>query len=183
MATYDTDSLALEVGASPNVLPNPTTVAGRTHDLTNTSLSAAVWTSSGPASPFTVDGVAAASLSVPTGSSRRVQSDGATWVLIRPAGSRPSFAGTAVTDGSGNAVFTFPAGLFPAAPVVVAGMQAAASNNPIDYRVTAVTATSCTVNVRQSPIVVVLSVSVVGASAPLAGATVHLLATPSGATS
>lgn len=96
------------------------------------------------------------------------------------SGVRPHFAGTAVTNGSGDAVFTFPAGLFPAAPTVALAIQAADSQNPIDYRVTALSATSCTVRCRQSPIVVVLSLSVVGASAPIAGVTVHLLATPAG---
>lgn len=102
--------------------------------------------------------------------------------LARP-GLRPAFAGTAVTNGSGDAVFTFPAGLFPSAPVAAAAIQAADSQNPIDFRITALTATSCTVRCRQSPIVVVLSVSVVGASSPIAGVTVHLIATPAGTTS
>lgn len=96
-------------------------------------------------------------------------------------GARPHFAGTAVTNGSGDAVFSFPAGLFPSAPSVSVAIQAADSQNPIDFRVTALTATSCTVRCRQSPIVVVLSLSVVGASSPIAGVTVHLLATPAGA--
>lgn len=97
--------------------------------------------------------------------------------LSRP-GLRPAFAGTAVSDGSGNAVFAFPPGLFPAAPDVALAIQAAGSNQPIDFRITALTATSCTVNVRQSPVLVVLSLSVLGVSAPLAGVTVQCVATP-----
>lgn len=180
MALRDTDTLTVETGAdlTPS-LPDPTAVPGRTHDLTNTGAASAVWGSTG-ATPFQVDGVAVATLSVARGATARVQSDGTRWVLIRPVGSRPSFAGTAVTDGSGNAVFTFPAGLFPAAPVVVQGLQVAAANDVIESRVTALTATSCTVNVRRSPVVTVLAVSVLGAPAALSGATVHLLATPAG---
>lgn len=182
MTLWNTDSQTIETATAAESLPDPTTVGGRAHDLTNTGTVTAVWSSTG-ATPFQVDGVNVATVSVPRGGVMRVQSDGTHWVQIRPFGSRASFAGTAVTNGSGDAVFTFPAGLFPAAPIVVAGIQAAGSNNPIDYRVTALTATSCTVNVRQSPVVVVLSVSVVGASSPLAGATVHLLATPAGSAS
>lgn len=182
MTLQDTTSYYILTAETAPSLPDPTTVSGLTHALASTGSSTATWGSTG-ATPFLVNGVAVASLTVPRGGVARVQSDGTHWVLIRDLGSRPSFAGTAVTNGSGDAVFTFPAGLFPSAPVAVAGMQAAGSNNPIDYRITALTATSCTVNVRQSPVVVVLSVSVVGASAPLAGATVHLLATPAGSAS
>lgn len=183
MALRNTNALIIETGAdlTPS-LPDPATVSGRTHDLTNTGTASAVWGSTG-ATPFQVDGVPVASLTVPRGAVARVQSNGTRWVLIRPVGSRAAFAGTAVSDGSGNAVFTFPAGLFPAAPVVTATYQGTASNQPVDFRVTALTATSCTVNVRQSPVLVVLSLSVLGVSAPLSGATIHLLATPAGSTS
>lgn len=182
MTLHDTDCHQLKTASTGETLPDPATVPGRVHDLTNTNASAAVWGSTG-ATPFQVDGVNVATLSVPSGASVRVRSDGTHWVLIRPVGSRPSWAGTSVTNASGDAVFTFPAGLFPSAPAVTAAIQAADSQNPIDFRVTALTATSCTVRCRQSPIVVVLSLSVVGASAPIAGVTVHLHATPAGAAS
>lgn len=181
MALHSTDGLVIEVASATGTLPDPVGLNGRTHDLSNTHTAAAVWGSTG-ALPFSVDGVGVATLSVPRGGSARVQSDGTRWVLIRDIGTRPSFAGTAVTNASGDAVFAFPAGLFPAAPVAVATLQAADSQNPIDFRITALTATSCTVRCRQSPIVVVLSLSVVGASAPIAGVTVHLVATPAGTT-
>lgn len=183
MALHDTDGLIVETGPdlTPS-LPDPASVPGRSHDLTNTASSSAVWGSVG-ALPFSVDGVGLATLTVPRGSSLRVQSDGTRWVHIRQSGSRASFAGTAVTDAGGNAVFTFPAGLFPVAPVAEASVQAAASSNPIDYRVTALSATGATVHVRQSPTLVVLSLSVLGVSAPLAGVTVHLAATPPGTAS
>ena len=91
-------------------------------------------------------------------------------------GVRVAFAGKAVSDGAGNAVFAFPPGMFSSPPVVAAAVQFAAGNNPIDYRITALTTTSCTINVRQSPTLVVLSLSVLGVAAPLAGVTVHLIA-------
>lgn len=98
----------------------------------------------------------------------------------QPGGVRPYFAGTAVTDVSGNATFTFPAGLFGVPPTVTAVQAAPASNNPIDLRVVSVTATTAVINVRQSAVLIVLSLSVLGLSAPLAGVTIHLHATPAG---
>lgn len=180
MALRDTDSLIIETATATETLPDPVATSGRCHDLSNTGVSPAVWGSTG-ATPFQVDGVPVATLTVPAGARARVQSDGTRWVLVRDIGTRPSFADTAVTNASGDAVFSFPAGLFPVAPVVAASYQGAVSNQPVDFRITAVSATSCTVNVRQSPVLVVLSLSVLGVSAPLAGATVHLLATPAGA--
>lgn len=98
-----------------------------------------------------------------------------------PAGAGlKSFRATAVTDGSGNATFNLTPAAFGAAPVVTAIIQAAGSNNPIDYRITAVTATSVTINVRQSSVLIILSLSVLGVSSPLAGVTVHMHAMPSG---
>lgn len=182
MTLHDTDSLILETANATESLPDPAAVLRRSHDLTNTGPTAVVWASVG-ATPFQVDTVPAATLTVPAGGSVRVQSDGAHWVVIRPSvGPRPVFAATAISDASGNAVFAFPAGLFPAAPAVALAIQLAAGSNPVDYRITALSATSCTVNVRQSPTLVVLSLSVLGLAAPLAGVTVHAVATPTGAT-
>lgn len=181
MTLHSNDSHTIKAASATESLPDPTTVSGRTLDLVNANAAAAVWSSTG-ALPFQVDGVGVATLTVARGGSARVQSDGARWVLVRPVGSRPGFAGTAVSDAAGNAVFAFPAGLFPAAPVAAAVIQLAAGSNPVDYRIVALTATSCTVNVRQSPTLVVLSLSVLGVAAPLAGVTVHLVASTAGAT-
>jgi hypothetical protein len=91
---------------------------------------------------------------------------------------RRVFAATGVSDGAGNVTFTFtPA--FPAAPVVSVGLQTA-STSATEARITALSASSCTVNVRGSAIVVVLGINVLGAPAPLAGATVHCLAVEAG---
>jgi len=87
---------------------------------------------------------------------------------------------TAVTDAAGNATFNLTAAAFAGVPVVAAVIAAAGSNQPIDYRVTALTTTSCTINVRQSPVLIVLSLSVLGVAAPLAGVTVHLIAHDAG---
>lgn len=173
MPLHNTDALTIETATAAESLPDPTGVAGRTHDLTNTGTATAVWTSSGPGSPFTVDGVPAASLSVLRGRTRRVQSDGATWV-VAPTAARRVFAGTVASDGAGNATFTFsPA--FPVAPVVSVGLQTT-NTNATEARVTALSASSCTVNVRQSPGIVLLGISVLQVPQALAGATVHLLA-------
>lgn len=97
---------------------------------------------------------------------------------------RRMFAGSGVTDASGDVTFNFPAGLFAAAPVVTLTFQGAASQSPVDYRITALSAASCTVNVRQSlaTTVALIGLTILAASAPLNGATVHIIATPAGAT-
>lgn len=172
MTLYNTPSLILFNEAATASLPDPTTVDGRTHDLTQGDGTACVWSSTGT-NPFMVDGGATATLTVPRGSSTRVHSTGGKWTVVRPSGTRRVFADSAVSDASGNAVFTFTPP-FPSVPKAAAAIQFAAGSNPIDYRITALTASSCTVNVRQSPTLVVLSLSVLGVAAPLSGVTVHL---------
>lgn len=176
MSLHDTDALVVETSTAAESLPDPTTVAGRTHDLANTGTVNAVWSSAG-ATPFMVDGVPVASLTVLPGRARRVQSDGTRWV-VAPTASRRVFAATAVSDAAGNATFTFsPA--FAAAPVVSVGL-ATTNTNATEARVTALSASSCTVNVRQSPGVVILGISVLQVPQALVGATVHLLAIEAG---
>jgi hypothetical protein len=179
MALRSTDSLIIEVDAgdlTPS-LPDPATVSGRTHDLTSTATSAAVWGSTG-ATPFQVDGVNVASLTVPRGSVQRVQSDGVRWVAIKPAGVRRVVAAKGVTDSSGNVTFNFsPA--FATVPVVAHSLESS-STSTTEARITAVSASSVTFNARGSAIVVVLSINVLGAPVPLAGATIHMLAIEAG---
>lgn len=173
MTLRDTDSLIVETGAdlTPS-LPDPTTVNGRTHLLVNTGTASAVWSSVG-ATPFTVDGVNVASMTVIAGRARAAHSDGVHWV-VAPDVSRRIYAGSAVSDGSGNAVFTFsPA--FAGVPDVAHALQTA-NANATEARVTALTASSCTVNARQSPSVTILGFSVLQTPQALTGATVHLLA-------
>lgn len=97
---------------------------------------------------------------------------------------RPIFAAMGVTAASGDVTFAFPAGLFAAAPVIGLALQLAASPSPVDYRITALTAASVTINVRQSlaTVVALIGLTILAASAPLAGATIHLTATSAGAT-
>jgi len=177
MVLRNTDALVVETIAdlTPS-LPDPATVPGRTHDLTNTAQSNAVWSSTG-GTPFLIDGVPAATLTVLAGRARRVQSDGTRWV-VAPTAARRVYANKVVSDGSGNAVFNF-VPPFAAAPVVSVGLETT-NTNATEARVTALTASSCTVNVRQSPGVVILGISVLQVPQALSGAGVHLLAIEAG---
>lgn len=105
---------------------------------------------------------------------------GTTGLYVRAA--RRTFTATAVSDAAGNATFAFPAGLFTAPPVVSVAFQGAASASPVDYRVTALTAAGATINVRQSlaTVVALIGLTILAASAPLAGATIHLIAVAAG---
>lgn len=175
MSLHDTDALIVEAATAAESLPDPTTVTGRTHDLCNTGTANAVWSSTG-ATPFSVDGVPAATLTVLPGRARRVQSDGTRWV-VAPTAARRVYAATAVTDGSGNLTLSFGTP-FSAAPVVTVAYQGAASPDPVDYRITAVSAASVSIHVRRSPAtaIALLGLTLLGASVPLAGATMHVVA-------
>lgn len=78
---------------------------------------------------------------------------------------------TAVTDGSGTATFTWPAGAFAAPPVVTLAVQGAAGFRSLT--VTANSATSTTVNVLGAPVVSLLGIQILAASVPAPGVTVH----------
>lgn len=178
MALVDSDALILEQAVAFS-LPDPTLVPGRTHDLKNTAAGSIVISSVG-ATPFSTGGINTATITLGAGQAIRYQSDGVRWVA-KSSGGRSFYAGSAVTDAAGNATFAIPAGIFTAAPNVGLAIQSPASNQPIDFRIVTLTATSLVVNVRQSPVLVVLSLSVLGVAAPLAGVTVHAIATPAGA--
>ncbi|MFF4391441.1 hypothetical protein ACFY0G_32330 [Streptomyces sp. NPDC001552] len=182
MSLHDTEGYTIEAATATESLPDPTTVGGRTHLLVNTGTVTAVWSAPG-ATPFQQGGVNVATISLTRGQAIQVQSDGTRWVA-KSSGMRALSAGTAVTDASGNATFAFPAGLFAAAPIVTATPQAASSNSPIDVRVTAISATSCTINVRQAAVinVALIGLSVLVGTTVAPGITVHLIATPAGAT-
>lgn len=99
-----------------------------------------------------------------------------------PAGGpgRRVFAGTGVTDGAGNITFTFtPA--FAAAPVVAHAVQTAITD-VTECRVSAISAASVTFNVRRSPAIVLLGISVLQVPVPAAGVTVHCHAVAAGQT-
>lgn len=182
MPLHDTEAYIVEGSTAAESLPDPTAVNGRTHLLVNTGTATVTWSSVG-ATPFQQGGVNIATITLARGAALQVQSDGVHWVT-KSSGGRPVFAATGVTDAAGNVTFAIPAGLFPAAPTVTAALQAAASASPIDYRITALSATSCTINVRQSlaTVIALLGLTLLAASAPLAGATIHVIATPAGST-
>jgi hypothetical protein len=177
VATFSGAADTVKATTAAPVLPDPATVGGKTLELVNGTGSAAVW-GAGGGTPFLVDGVAVASLTVATGASVRVNSDGAHWVALRPYGTRRLFAAKGTSDGSGNVTFTFTPP-FPTVPVVSPAIETT-NTNVTEARITALSASSCTVNVRQSPGVVVLGISVLQVPQPLNGATVHLTATEAG---
>jgi hypothetical protein len=183
MSQHDTDALVIESATSAESLPDPAATAGRTHLLVNAGTAAVVWSAPGSATPFQQGGVSSATLTLPRGAWQLVQSDGAQWVT-KNGGGRAVFAASGVTNSAGDVTFPFPAGLFAAPPAVALAFHGAASASPVDYRVTALSATSCTVNVRQSlaTVISLLGLSLLAASAPLTGATITLIATPSGGT-
>lgn len=81
-------------------------------------------------------------------------------------------AATTVTDASGDAVFTWPAGAFAVPPVVTVALQGAAGFR--SHTVTANSATATTVNVVGAPVVSVLGIQILAAAIPAAGVTVHV---------
>ncbi|MFD3848184.1 hypothetical protein ACFWVB_20125 [Streptomyces microflavus] len=179
MPLHDTESLIVETASAAESLPDPVANAFRTHILVNTGSAIVVWSSVG-ATPFTNGGGAAvATLSVAPGNSVQVQSDGARWVVKSPvAVARRTFAGTGVTDASGNVTFTFTPP-FPVAPVVTHAVQTAITD-VTECRIAALSASSVTLNVRRSPAVVILGLSVLQVPIPAAGVTVHCMAALSG---
>lgn len=182
MALHDTDGYIVETATAAESLPDPTTVNGRTHLLVNTGTATVTWSSTG-ATPFQQGGVNVAMVAVARGQALQIQSDGTRWI-VKSSGMRAMYAATGVSNASGDVVFTFPAGLFAAAPVVDVAFQGAASASPVDYRITAISATSVTINVRQSlaTVVALIGLTILAASVPLNGATIHVIATPAGAT-
>jgi hypothetical protein len=82
---------------------------------------------------------------------------------------------TGVTDGSGNVTLSWPAGAFPAPPVVTVALQAGAGF--YSHRITANAAASTTVNVLAAAGITLLGIGVLAAGAPASGVTVHAQAT------
>jgi hypothetical protein len=97
----------------------------------------------------------------------------------QPAAPRAVWAAAAVTDGSGVATFTYPAGLFTAAPVAAVEIQGGNGNAKF-HKITSNTPAGCTVQVLQAAGVTLLGIGVLAASVPEAGVTVHLHATTAG---
>lgn len=80
----------------------------------------------------------------------------------------------AVTDGNGNAVFTWPVGAFTAPPVVTVGIEAGAGFR--SHRIAANSAASTTVHVLAAAGVTLLGIGVLAVGANASGVTVHAIA-------
>lgn len=101
----------------------------------------------------------------------------------RSVGGRRVFSARGTTNASGDVTFNFGTA-FAALPVVSVAFQGAASQSPVDYRITALSTTSVTINVRQSlaTVIALLGLTLLAASAPLNGATIHVVAVEVGTT-
>jgi hypothetical protein len=82
---------------------------------------------------------------------------------------------SAITDGNGTAVLTWPAGAFAAPPIVTLAVQADAGFRSV--RIVANTAAQTTVNVLQAAGVTLLGIGVLATGTPASGVTVHAHAT------
>jgi hypothetical protein len=159
-------------------LPDPATTSGRVHWLVNASSGLTTWSSSGLVDPFTENAMNIASVGVAAGQVKYLRSNGTRWTILLTLGSRRVFSDSGVTDGAGNVTFTFTPP-FPTVPVITNVLQTALAD-ATEARVTALSTSSVTFNVRRSPAVVILGISVLSASVPAAGVTVHCDATEAG---
>lgn len=183
MTLRNTTALVLFIDATDMTpsLPDPSTVSGRVHWIANANLAnITVSSSGGGGTPFLESGGSAATITIGPGQAKFVQSDGVSrWKVLATLGARRIFAGTGTTDGSGNVTFTFtPA--FPSVPVAVAQIGPSADTALVEARVTALSASSCTLNVRRSPAVVILGISVLETPQNASGAPVQLVAIEAG---
>lgn len=182
MPLHDTDAYVVETATAAESLPDPTTFNGRTHLLTNTGAVTVVWSSVG-ATPFSKGGINSATVSIARGQALQVQSDGTRWV-VKSSGTRPMDAGVVVSGAGGICTIVFGAP-FPVVPDLVAQVQAAGgSNAPFDIRITALTTTGATLEIRSAAAV---SVALIGLTVLLGttvsvGTSVHWIATVPGAT-
>lgn len=177
MTLYDTTAYQVLSADAACSLPDPTLVTGRTHILANVGAAAAVWSSVG-ATPFNQFGVNVATVTVPRAGVLLLYSDGTHWVVTRNATDRRIFSGSGVTDASGNVTFNFVPPF--AAPPVVAQSITTGNTNATEARITALSASSCTIQARQSPGVVILGISVLQVPQALVGATVGIIAVDAG---
>jgi hypothetical protein len=178
MALQATESYLLEVDQA-TTLPDPATVNGRTHQIDNTSTATITITSTG-ATPFTENGVNVVSITLARGASKLLQSNGTRWVVINNTAGRHQFAATGVTDASGNVTFTYATPFVN--PVVEGQIGPSADTALVEGRLTASTTTSCTFNVRRSPSVVILGISVLQVPQNAPGVTVQCFVTEAGET-
>lgn len=105
----------------------------------------------------------------PVGPAGAAGTPGATGATGATGAGLKSFRGSATTDGSGNATFNLTAAAFASAPIVTTGYIDPGTGAGLSMKVTAVSATSCTVQL-------IRSLNTVG----VASATVYIIAMPSG---
>lgn len=177
MSLHNTDALIIEAGGAGESLPDPTTVAGRTHELKNNANVAQTWSSVG-ATPFVVGGVNSTTLVLAVGQEARLYSNGTRWVVLSVV-SRREFAGNGVTDAGGNVTFNF-IPPFSVVPEAVSQIGPSADTALVEARLTSLTAAAATFNVRRSPSVVILGISVLQVPQNAPGVTVHCIATEPG---
>lgn len=94
--------------------------------------------------------------------------------------SRPFYASSGVTDGSGNVTFTFTTA-FATTPKVSHSVETAIAD-VVECRISAISTTAVTFNVRRSPSVTILGFSVLETPVAASGVTVHVHATVAGQT-
>lgn len=178
MATYDVETYLLALDVAAATLPDPTTVSSRTHLIANTGAVNLVVSSTG-ATPFSIGGVNVATMTIGRGNAMIVQSDGIRWVA-KSSGTRPFYASSGTTDGSGNVTFTFNTP-FAAVPDVAHSIETALSD-ATEARITAISVSAVTYNVRRSPAVTILGISVLSAPVAAVGVIVRVIATTPGQT-
>lgn len=97
MSLHSTDALIVEGATAAESLPDPTTTSGRTHWLHNNFAGSQVWSSTG-ATPFVVNGVNSANLTILRGEFAQLYSDGTRWNVIQVASPASNFPPTILTQ-------------------------------------------------------------------------------------
>ena len=174
---FNTPSLIISTQDLAGTLPDPATVNARTHFVVSSDSGPLVLSATGPALPFLIGGVLAASVTIPRGQMRVLHSNGVTWA-VEGGATRRVVALKGVTNASGvvTLAFTPP---FATVPVVTNAVETAVTDGT-ECRITALTASSVTFQARRSPAVTVLGISVLSAPQAAVGFTVHAIAAETG---
>jgi hypothetical protein len=100
--------------------------------------------------------------------------------FIGAGATRPIYASSGTTDASGNVTLTFTTP-FAAVPDVAHSIETALAD-ATEARITAISASAVTYNVRRSPSVTILGISVLSAPVAASGVIVRIIATIPGQT-
>jgi hypothetical protein len=111
----------------------------------------------------------------PTGPTGATGVTGPTGATGAPGSTIKSWRGKGTTNAQGNVTFDISSAGFLA-------YEGASGSDPVDYRITAISQTSVTVQVRRAPgiNIALLGLTLLGLSQPLNGAVIHLHAFPAG---